>query len=64
MNKKGMAWGTITTAIIAILILLILVYIFREQISAISKNFLGIIKQTDAGASGFSESIKEIVPEK
>ena len=64
MTKKGMTWGTITGAILAIVILLILVLIFREQISAISEKFLDVIKQTDSSGSGFSESLKEIVPEK
>ncbi|MBS3157395.1 hypothetical protein J4442_04485 [Candidatus Woesearchaeota archaeon] len=64
MTKKGMTWGTITGAILAIVILLILVLIFREQISAISEKFLDVIKQTGSSGSGFSESLKEIVPEK
>ena len=60
MNKKGMAWGTIVTAIIAIIVLMMLVWIFREQISEISKQFLSVIKQTTASSKDFSEEVGKL----
>lgn len=63
MNKKGMAWGTIVTAIIALIVLVTLIWIFREQIGAISDKFFEIIKQTDSSTEEFSRSIKDLVQE-
>ncbi|MBU2639186.1 MAG: hypothetical protein KKG75_00595 [Nanoarchaeota archaeon] len=62
MNKKGLAWGMIVTAIIAILVLVILVWIFREQLTGISEQFLNVIKQTSASSKDFSEEIKNLNP--
>ena len=60
MNKKGLAWGTIVTAIIAIIVLMTLIWIFRDQISEISKQFLSVIKQTTASSKDFSEEVNQL----
>jgi DNA-binding transcriptional regulator of glucitol operon len=60
MNKKGMSWNVIVTAIIVLVVLLFLIWIFRDQISAISSKFLGIINQTGAGAGEFSDELDRL----
>lgn len=64
MNKKGVAWGTIVTAIVALIVLLIIIWIFKEQISEVSSKFFEIIKQTGGNAEDFSESIKDLAKDK
>ncbi len=64
MNKKGVAWGTIVTAIVALIVLLIIVWIFKEQISEVSSKFFEIIKQTGDNAGDLSESIKDLAKDK
>ena len=64
MNKKGLTWSTIVTAIIALIVLIFIVWIFREQIQGISKQFLSVIKQTGASADDFSKNVKGLIPEK
>jgi len=62
MNKKGLTWSTIVTAIIVLIVLVTIIWIFREQIGDISEKFSEIIKQTGASSEEFSESIKDLVP--
>ena len=64
MNKKGLAWGTIVTAIVALVVLLIIIWIFKEQISEVSSKFFDIIKQTGTNAEDISESIKDLAKDK
>jgi len=60
MNKKGMAWSTIVYAIIAIIVLVVIVWIFRKQINEIYKSFMGIIKGATAGSEDIGKSIEEL----
>jgi len=57
MNKKGLTWTTLVTAIIAIIVLILVVWVFREQIDAIGKQFMGIIKQTGTSGKEFNQDL-------
>lgn len=61
MNKKGLMWSNVVYAIIAIIVLVALVWIFRKQINEIFKNLMGIIKTTTAGAEETSKNINELI---
>jgi hypothetical protein len=60
MNKKGMTWGTIVYAIIALIVLITLVWFFRDQINEIYKGFTNIIQGTTAGTEELGDQIKEL----
>lgn len=60
MNKKGLTWNFIVTAIIAVIVLILLIWIFKEQIGQVSKEFLNVIKQTTASSKEFSEGLKNL----
>ena len=60
MNKKGMSWSVIVTAIIALIVLLFVIFIFKEQIGELFKNFLNIVKMTTSGSEEFSKSIGDL----
>lgn len=61
MNKKGIAWSTIIYAIIGVIVLVTLVWIFREQINEIYKSFMQIITTTGSESKEVGESLKELV---
>ncbi len=58
MNKKGLTWNVIVSAIIAVIVLILLIWIFKEQIGQVSKEFLNVIKQTTTNSKEFSEGLK------
>lgn len=60
MNKKGLTWNFIVTAIIAVIVLILLIWIFKEQIGQVSKQFLNVIKQTTTSSKEFSEGLKNL----
>lgn len=64
MNKKGMTWSNIVYAIIALIVLITLVWIFRKQINDIFKSLLNIIKTTTAGSEEAGKNIKELIGRK
>lgn len=61
MNKKGLTWSTIVYAIIAIIVLIVIVWIFREQINEIYKSLTVIIKGTSSGAEDAGREIKDLI---
>jgi preprotein translocase subunit SecG len=63
MNKKGLAWNTIVTATIVLIVLVTLIWIFREQIGEIVSKFSGVTEQVTGSTKGFTEDLKKIVPE-
>ncbi len=63
MNKKGLTWNTIVTAIIVVIVLVTLIWIFREQIGSITDNFSGVTEQVTDSTKGFTEDLKKIAPE-
>ena len=54
-------WSNVVYAIIAVIVLIALVWIFREQINEIFKSLMGIIKTTTTGAEDASRNIKDLV---
>lgn len=56
-----MVWGTVVTAIIAIIVLIAIAWIFREQINAIYKSLTGIIKGVTVGSDEVGKGIDEII---
>ncbi len=61
MNKKGLTWSNIVYAIIALVVLITLVWIFRKQINEIFRSLSGIIKTTTIGAEEAGKDIKELI---
>jgi len=61
MNKKGLTWGTIVSAIIAIIVLIAIVWIFRKQINEIYKDLTGIIKSVTSGGDEVGKGLEEII---
>lgn len=61
MNKKGLMWSNVVYAIIAIIVLVALVWIFRKQINEIFRSLMGVIKTTGAGAEDAGKQINEII---
>lgn len=61
MNKKGLTWSNVVYAIIAVVVLITLVWIFRKQINDIFRSLMGIIKTTGAGAEDAGKQINEII---
>ena len=64
MNKKGVTWSTIIYAIIAIVVLLVIVWIFREQVNEISKSLMNLIKTTTAGSEDVGKGLKDLIERK
>ena len=56
MNKKGIEFDYLIAAIIAVIVLIVLVWIFRESISAAIKPWFSILK----GVEGSGEIGKNI----
>jgi len=46
MNKKGLTWETIIYAILALIVLVTVIWMFRTQIGAIFKSMSEIIQTT------------------
>ncbi|MEK6856465.1 MAG: hypothetical protein AABX49_00460 [Nanoarchaeota archaeon] len=61
MNKKGLTWDNIVYAIIAIVVLVVLVWIFRKQINDIFRSLISIIKTTNTGVDELGKDIEKIV---
>jgi hypothetical protein len=61
MNKKGMTWSTIVYAIIAVIVLITLVWIFQEQITEVYKGMMGILNPTVSGVEDAGKAIEELV---
>ena len=61
MNKKALMWSNVVYAIIALIVLIALAWIFRKQINEIFKSLMGIIKTTTSGAEETSRNIKDLV---
>ena len=58
MNKKGLTWSTIVYAIIAVVVLIVLIWIFQDQINQIFKSLMGIIKGTTAESEDLGNKIR------
>jgi len=56
MNKKGIEFDYLIAAIIAVIVLIVLIFIFRESISAAIKPWFNILK----GVEGSGEIGKNI----
>ena len=61
MNKKGVTWSTIIYAIIAIVVLLVIVWIFRTQVNEIYMSLSNIIKTTTAGSEDVGKGLKDLM---
>ncbi len=61
MNKKGLIWGNVVYAIIAVIVLITLVWIFRKQINEILKSLFSIINTTTTGAEEAGNDINKII---
>ncbi|MBS3151415.1 hypothetical protein J4443_03500 [Candidatus Woesearchaeota archaeon] len=61
MNKKGLTWNEIVYAIIAVIVLITLVWVFRKQINEVFRSLMGIIKTTTAGAEETGKNINELI---
>ena len=61
MNKKGITWSTIIYAIIAVIVLITILWVFREQMNDIYKSLTGILKTTTAEGESVSEGFKELI---
>lgn len=61
MNKKGLTWDNVVYAIIAIVVLIALVWIFRKQINDIFRGLMSIIKTTTGGAEEAGKDIEKII---
>jgi len=60
MNKKGITFGYVIAAIIAVIILITLVLVFKESLRASLEPLFGIIKSTNATGSEVGERIKDL----
>ena len=60
MNKRGITWDVIIYGIIAVIVLIAIVLIFREQLNALYKSFIGIIKQTSISSNEATEGLKDL----
>jgi uncharacterized integral membrane protein len=61
MNKKGVTWSVIIYGIIAIIVLITLVWIFREQMNEVYKGITTVFKPAVAGTEEASKAIEELV---
>ena len=61
MNKKGLMWSNVVYAIIAVIVLIGLVWMFRKQLNEIFKSLMGIIKSTNVGAEETGRNINELL---
>jgi Na+-driven multidrug efflux pump len=61
MNKKGVVWSTIIYAIIGIIVLIAVVWIFRKQINEIYTNFSGIIKTTSSESEEVGKGLRDLI---
>ena len=61
MNKKGLTWNEIVYAIIAVIVLITLVWVFRKQINEVFRSLMEIIKTTTAGAEETGKNINELI---
>jgi len=52
MAKKGMALETVVTAILALIVLVVLAYVFRDQIGNAAGSIFKIGKEGEEGATG------------
>ena len=60
MNKRAMTWSTIVYAIIAVVVLVVIIWIFQDQINQIFKSFMAIIKGTTAESEDLGNKIREL----
>lgn len=61
MNKKGVVWSTVIYSIIAIIVLITLVFMFKTQITEIYKTLTNIIGLTTSGSEEVGKSLKELI---
>ena len=61
MNKKGLMWSNVVYAIIALIVLITLVWIFRKQISEVFGSLFNIIKTTTTETEEVGKNIKDLV---
>ena len=61
MNKKGIAWSTVIYSIIAIVVLITLVWMFRSQITEIYKSLTNIIGLTTDQSEEVGKNLKDLI---
>ena len=61
MNKKGIAWSTVIYSIIAIIVLVTLVWMFRSQITEIYKSLTNIIGLTTSESEEVGKNLKDLI---
>lgn len=61
MNKKGMTWSTIIYAIIAVIVLVTIVWMFRKQIDEIYRSLVNIIKITTGESEQVGKGLREVI---
>jgi len=60
MNKKGITFGYVIAAIIAVIILITLVLVFRESLDSVLEPLKNIIGSTNVTGSEVGEQIKDL----
>ena len=60
MNKKGVTWGYIVAAIIAIIVLITLIWMFRASLSESIKSWFTIIDSVGGGGEEIGKDIAEL----
>ena len=61
MNKKGVVWSTVIYSIIAIIVLITLVWIFRSQITEVYKSLTNIIGLTTSQSEEVGKNLKDLI---
>ena len=61
MNKKGIAWSTVIYSIIAIIVLVTLVWMFRSQITEIYKSLTNIIGLTTSESEEVGKNLRDLI---
>ncbi len=61
MNKKGVTWSTVIYSIIAIIVLITIVWLFRTQITEVYKSLTNIIGLTTSESEEVGNSLRELL---